>query len=51
MEPIIDLIEVKNEVGEDIGQTMCNSVKNAEHRVPRIQNPKDSSLTDGLVAV
>ena len=44
MEPAIDLIEVKNEVGEDIGQTMCKSVRNAEHRVPRIQNPKNSKM-------
>ena len=43
MEPSVDHSEVENEVGKDIGQTMCNSVENAEHRAPRIQNPKNSS--------
>ena len=44
MEPIIDHIEVKDEVGKDIGQTMCRLARNAEHRVPRIQNPKNSTV-------
>ena len=45
MEHIIDHSEVENEVGKDIGQTMCNSVENAEHRAPRIHNPKNSITT------
>ena len=44
MEPFIDHSEVENEVGKDIGQTECNSVENAEHRAPRINNPKNSSI-------
>ena len=43
MEPSVDHSEVENEVGKEIGQTMCNSVKNVEHRAPRIQNNENSS--------
>ena len=42
MESFIDHSEVENEVGEDFGQTECDSVENAEHRAPRIHNPKNS---------
>ena len=45
MEPSVDHSEVENEVGKDIGQTECNSVENAEHRAPRIHNPKNSNST------
>ena len=41
MESFVDHSEVENEVGKDGGQKECNSVENAEHRAPRIQNPKN----------
>ena len=43
MEPFINHSEVENEVGEDFGQTECDSVANAEHSAPRIHNPKNSN--------
>ena len=48
MESFIDHSEVENEVGEDFGQTECDSVENAEHRAPRIHNHKNSRASSDL---
>ena len=50
MESFIDHSEVENEVGEDFGQTECDSVANAEHSAPRIHNLKNSN-SDLVVSI